>query len=327
MPPAWYFSPFRRGDQRNDPISHALFSQDEVADLAGSVVREAIQNSLDAHPRNSTAPVEVIFTLRRRLAPSAETFAPFLAGLREHLEAIDTGLDSVPASHGSIPLLTIEDFGTSGLEGDPEQWDPLDGERNGFFLFFHATGTSGKTGESRGRWGVGKFVFPLASRANTWFGLTISSRRPHPTLMGRCLLKTHRAGGVTCHPDGRWGVESDGFVRPVLSPDPLIGSFSRSAALTRGVRPGLSVTIPWVREELTAGAISDAVVREYFVPLLRRELVVTIDNDGDKVRLDALSVATLATTGDDRALRAVLSLAMRAVVFDLGAARHHSAER
>ena len=315
--PIWHFNSFRRGDQRNDPISHALFSQDEVADLAGSVVREAIQNSLDAGPVGSTS-IRVRFTLRRRMAPSVESFSPFLNGLWEHLSATETGLDTPPTARGSVPLLTIEDFGTSGLTGDPEQWDPLDGGTNGFFLFFHATGTSGKSGESRGRWGVGKFVFPLAGRANTWFGLTVRPNDSQPLLMGRCVLKTHRSSGTTCHPDGRWGLVDDGFVRPVVGADPLIVAYARACAISRTAESGLSVTIPWVREELTVDSIRDAVVREYFLPLLRNELVVEIDSDGDLTRIDGGSVSAVAELTGDPALIATIGLATDAVAFDVG---------
>ncbi|MBI3568195.1 MAG: hypothetical protein HY084_08355 [Gemmatimonadetes bacterium] len=309
MQPIWHFNQFRRGDQRNDPISTALFSQDEVQDLAGSIVREAIQNSLDAQ---RLPVVNVRFSLRRSTAPSAEQLAPFLAGLWDHLAADGTGLDAAPSPRGSVPLLVIEDEGTTGLVGDPAQWDPLDGDKNGFFLFFHATGTSGKSGESRGRWGVGKFVFPMGSQANVWFGLTASESHPSPMLMGRCVLKTHRVSGTTFHPDGRWGFLDEDFVKPMTSPAPLVEKFKRACGINRNDTLGLSVVIPWIRPEVTVKAIHSAVVCEYFLPLLRGQLVVTIEEDGVSTRIDASSVLAAAVSLDRPQIAATVALAVEA---------------
>ena len=325
----WHFNQFRRGDQENNPISAALFSQDEVQDLAGSVVREAIQNSLDARPKGSRQPAEVRFAIRRSTTPDFGQMSRFFDGIWPHLDAERTGLDTPPTKRGSVPLLIIEDRGTTGLVGDPAQWEPDEDERNGFYLFFRATGTSGKKGESRGRWGVGKFVFPMASKGNIWFGVTATAERPQATLMGRCVLKTHRAGGVTYHPDGRWGVLDEDFVLPVESPNPLAAAFERACGITRTDAPGLTVVVPWVREEITADAIRAAVVREYFLPLLRNELIVVVENDRDVVTLNASSVRTIAAAMNQPELTATISLAADAVSIPppslptLVAADHH----
>ena len=41
-----------------------------------------------------------------------------------------------PGQNSACPFLVFEDFGTTGLEGDPTQWHPMEGFRNGFFTFF-----------------------------------------------------------------------------------------------------------------------------------------------------------------------------------------------
>lgn len=275
----WHFRKFRPGDTINDPIERALFSQESVTGHpASALVREAIQNSLDARP-NDAGCATVRFTLHRGTsAPSMAEAGLLLTALLPRLRAPQSGLEDVPANSGSVPLLLIEDFGTSGLTGDPSAWEPTNASMNPYYLFFRALGRSGKSGEQRGRWGVGKFVFPLASRANCWFGYTLAGEPSREFLMGRCVLKTHQLDGSSWHPDGTWGLRrtEDEFVLPATADGGDFGRFLRALRLERRAQTGLSVVIPWVRDEVTVEAIRNAVVREYFLPVIRGDLKVEI---------------------------------------------------
>jgi len=42
------------GEENVNPVQGEFFASEEVGDIADSLVREAIQNSLDARPRRST---------------------------------------------------------------------------------------------------------------------------------------------------------------------------------------------------------------------------------------------------------------------------------
>jgi hypothetical protein len=213
--------------------------------------------------------------------------------------------------------LLVEDFGTRGLTGNPAAWDPFESERNPFFLFFRALGRSGKEGEDRGRWGIGKFVFPLASRGHCLFGLTIPADGPSPALlMGRMVLRTHRAGETSFHPDGHWGTreEAGGLVMPENDPE-LIGAVRRLFGIRREGEPGLSVIVPWVSAELDGESICTAVVGEYFLPLLRSELEVFIDAEGNVTRVSADTVQKLAESFESDVLRARIALAIEAATW------------
>ena len=48
-----------------------------------------------------------------------------------------------PSRQDRCVYVTFEDFGTSGLEGNPSQWCPEDGVENGFFNFFLRGGAFG----------------------------------------------------------------------------------------------------------------------------------------------------------------------------------------
>jgi hypothetical protein len=209
-----------------------------------------------------------------------------------------------------MSCLIIEDFGTHGLRGDTEHWEPKDVSGNSFYLFFRALGRSGKANEARGRWGVGKFVFPMASRAHAMWGLTIPSDTGSPLLMGRTVFATHTIGHISFHPDGAWGVRrspGSNFVSPVNDVS-VTAHFARLFGLRRESEPGLSVVVPWVTEEVSRTELVNAVIGEYFLPLLRGELIVTVEDVEGEERLDASSVPRYESRVTSPELRARLKL-------------------
>ncbi len=312
-PPKWYFREFRPGDNASDPdFARALFSRDDSA-AARSLVRESVQNSLDA--RSGSAPVRVRFVIRTgaRAAASGQALR-FFDGAWSHLESPESGIDDAPEQTRPVPYLVIEDFGTNGLVGDPRTWNPLDAGKNSFFLFFRALGRSGKQGEDRGRWGVGKFVFPMASQGHCLIGLTISDDAS-PLLMGRMVLKTHSADGLPYHPDGHWGERAgDGLVVPV-SDGEHISTACRVFELERRSETGLSIVVPWVNEAVSSSRFSEAAASEYFLPILRGELIVDVDVNGSTERVDASQIAQLAATIPDAVARARIDLGMHAATW------------
>lgn len=303
----------RPADIAADPdFAKALFS----GNAARSLVRESIQNSLDARASGDQK-VVVRFALRSGpQAAKAADAARFFGGIWEHVHSESSGLESAPSPNDRIPFLVVEDFGTKGLTGDPEGWDPFAAGKNAFFLFFRALGRSGKTGEERGRWGVGKFVFPLASQAHCLLGYTIPIDSERALLMGRTVLKMHQTGGIPYHPDGQWGRREgeDALVVPESS-DEFLREFSALFALRRRTEPGLSVVVPWLSVELNATSITQAVIAEYFLPILRSELTVDVDDNGSLTTVDAESIVRLAESIDSPELRARINLAVEAATW------------
>ena len=78
-------------------------------------------------------------------------------------------------------------------------------EQNAFFSFFRAEGRSAKTGENLGRWGIGKQVFPTASRLHAMLGLTVRADVPYRVLMGSAVVRSHSVGGKDFQPDAWFG--------------------------------------------------------------------------------------------------------------------------
>ncbi|MGD9855360.1 MAG: hypothetical protein AB7U20_10480 [Planctomycetaceae bacterium] len=138
---------------------------------------------------------------------SATSVAPHAVNLFAHLSAPENQgkLHAPPQSAEPVRYLTFEDFNTRGLEGDPEQWQPTPGNKNPFFNFFRGEGVTEKSEGKRGRHGVGKMVFTVASRAHAIFGVTSTHSDP-PLLMGTSTLWQHHLHAKPFHPDGWFGV-------------------------------------------------------------------------------------------------------------------------
>ncbi len=310
----WHFKKRERADEVADPIQGEFF--DEAADPderrrgpAASLVREAIQNSLDARAADESVHVRIYLSAKEALP--AQRAQDWFGALWPHLRAERSGLRNVQPVPPACQFIVIEDFGTKGLLGDPARGtipDPDNERGEHFFAFFRANGLSGKAGQDGGRWGVGKSVFNRASRINTFLALTVRASDRRAYLIGRCFLLTHRTNGAEYHPYGRFGlVENDDFVLPVADADTL-DAFRRDFNLARELdTPGLSVVVPYADDEIAVDAIRSAVVREYFWPILSGKLTVTIaDPTGDTQRLDADTLLACAEAEDRSGIRSEL---------------------
>jgi hypothetical protein len=269
-----------------DPVHDEFF---KAQDLADALVRESIQNSLDARVPRSRSPVRVRF----RFATGAQAVDPeaaqqYFDGLETHLQAVAKSIhSSLPRPGEPVPYLVIEDFGTRGLTGDPHvdpELDALHDERNDFFYFWRNVGRSSKGEVDRGRWGLGKAVFTVASRIRTIFGLTRRIDDHRSLLLGQSVLKTHVLEGERIYPYGFFARYERRHGLPLPIEDPiLLDRFADDFSVHR-FEPGLSIVVPYFRDdELSPDRVIESVVDQYFYPILRGDLVVEIV-DGTRVQ-------------------------------------------
>jgi hypothetical protein len=313
----WRFKLIDKGDKFVNPIQDEFFTTASIGGLAAALVRETIQNSLDARDRNSEKPVHVRFEFsgqENRLP--LEAFQSLFDSLFPHLVAEGTGLSDIPNFNLPAPFLLIEDFNTKGLNGSPEEYGLIttgSSDEHNFYFFWRNIGRSGKSDEDRGRWGLGKTVFPASSRINTFFGLTCRSEDGRKLLMGQSVLKTHQMGeGQIFHPYGDFGTfleNEPNFALPVE--DSEVDQFEIWSGSKRGEQTGLSVLVPWPHSDLSPDGIISAVLREFFEPILRENLTVDIvaPSDGERSEVQVvvnkgsiyniLSTAKLAEDPDD----------------------------
>jgi hypothetical protein len=299
--PAWHFREMDRGEINVDPVHDEFF---KAQDLADALVREAIQNSLDARRGHSRVRVRFRFAVDdQALAPHVA--AKYLRGMQPHLDVVAPHLTSaLPDLSGPMPFLLIEDSGTRGLTGDPGSDPELDddgGARNDFYYFWRNVGRTGKGEMDRGRWGLGKAVFSVSSRIHTIFGLTLRADDERRLLLGQSVLKTHILDGHRHAPYGFLAHVGDDSFPHALADTPLLDRFASDFGLQRS-EPGLSIVVPFHRDDdLRFEQVVASVVRQYFYPITRGDLVVTVEENGvvETIRGNTIdAIATRYAPGD-----------------------------
>lgn len=294
--PTWRFRRMQPGEMNVDPIEGEFFSTEALDSLADALVRESIQNSLDARGPDEALHVRFAFSgPDQELEGEART--TYLDGLMPHLRAAKSGFLELPTASEALSFLTIEDFGTRGLQGDPAQSEDdelnLDATRNDFYYFWRNVGRSRKHAAELGRWGLGKTVFPAASRVNSFFALTVRSNDQLRLLMGQSVAKVHRLQGQRYYPYGYYGEFKEDFALPVNDAARL-NAFVGAFALARHDEPGLSVVVPYPSAEITPEALVPSIIHHYFIAIMAGVLTAEVVANGKRVTLDAKSLPVLA---------------------------------
>jgi len=283
----WKFREMSQGEMNVDPIESEFFSTDHLDSLTDALVRETIQNSLDAGLPGQK--VRVRFRITDPVPRNRHWSEFYLSGLAPHLASDKSGLPDLPTKSEPLNFLIIEDFGTRGLEGNPLQHNDLDGTekvgKNDFFYFWRNVGRSKKGKEERGRWGLGKTVFQAVSRINTFFGLTVRASDGQSLLMGQSVLKTHLINGRKHYPYGWYGIFDTDFVTPVDNLDHVV-RFCDDLNLERFGKSGLSMVVPFPDASIAAGSILSSTLLHYFAPILSGGLVVDVVDGKNRITLD-----------------------------------------
>jgi hypothetical protein len=285
MSPEWHFTEARPGDRARESQVEKFFNSDAVANRANAIVREGIQNSLDAG--SGTACVRIRISIGAWTPEETASRLPkYMRGLEEHfdVDSVRNRIPDPPQAGEAFRYLAFEDFGTSGLTGDTAQWWPEENSPTSpFFNYFRAEGISDKSAHSRGRHGVGRLVFMFASRVRSMFGFT--RRRDigdsSSLLMGTAVLRNHRLQGRPYLPDAWFGIadsRNSNLTLPIEDSG-FIDEFCQGFGLARREETGLSVVVPWLDTEVTAQAVTEAVLSGYFHPVLSGKLVVEIASE------------------------------------------------
>lgn len=294
--PAWQFVKHHPETKSRDPLQSELLNQ-ETFKPADALVRESIQNSLDAKLPGCEKVRVRIYVSGSAGSLSPLEASPYFQGFWPHVAQCENGGQvAADLENGRCRFVVIEDFGTSGLTGDPSAARVPDGEPNNYYYFLRAEGISGKAAGNLGRWGVGKYVFPKTSGVNSFIALTNRSDDPSNTLLvGQSVLMNHALDGTDYDPDGWWAKPGDGVQMPITGAE-LISETTKRWNIARTSEPGLSIVIPYVEEALGGADFLRAVIRAYFGAILAGGLIVEIDDadSEDVVALDADNISTLA---------------------------------
>jgi hypothetical protein len=297
----WQFGQRPRDTTEDEKNAEEFFNNADILTEAASVVRESIQNSLD-EVLDKSIPVRMVFTLGEQSAACARRY---FGDLSPHLA--ESNLRELPNLADVSRFLTIEDFNTRGLEGPTTSENPPENVsqltepfKHSFWFFEWKSGGSNKSSGNRGSWGIGKVVFPRASRIKTY--LVYSVRRPQAApggdtsiLFGRSILRYRTIGDVRYLPDARWMTTNEHNSLIPSSDVEVQAEFARDWKLLRTPEDtGTSIVIPFCREELTADDLAKSIILEYFIPILAGKLECTVRavND-DRIVIDKSTIYKL----------------------------------
>ncbi len=288
----WSFREISSREIKTNPEYLEFFRSEALRAATDALVREDIQNRLDAR-QDGSKPVEV----RYKFVSDGLKFGDrWFNKIRPNLESIEVTklLDrEVPDDSTAVPCLLIEDFNTSGLRGDPSihRDPPVDAKvRNDFFWFIRNVGRSGKAEGDRGRWGLGKIVYPASSDIRSFFSYSVTADGSPPTLIGRSVLCIHSPDGERdCAPDGFMSYfDATANMDMPSNDDADIKAFKEAFRITREQESGLSLAIPFPKESITASNLIVSLIDHWFWVFLDRSLFVRIYTEtGDEIVLSA----------------------------------------
>lgn len=295
MKAGWNFNRVNPRFKNREAIQGEFFASD--TDLR-AFVREAVQNSLDARNPNASGPVAVrIFLSGETHALPADRARNYFKGGWDHFLAKNNGLRDAPRKDTAVKYIVFEDTGTTGLTGDVDQFHEVEGVRNPFYYFFRAEGQSNKSETDRGRWGLGKFVFPRCSRIRSFFAVTVRHDDDRRLLVGQSILRSHKAKDINYTPDGWFGQKANSKGVPMpIEDSTFIDQFEQDFCLERKGDPGLSVVIPFCDDTWTADQVAHCITEDYFHPILNHELVVTVEGPNSQVVISSDSIDSVVST-------------------------------
>jgi len=137
----WLFRKQNPGEITRDPIIGEFFSTEAIDNPAEALVREGIQNALDAKKGDQ---VRIrIFLADANQVPNINQVSKWFDGVWDHLNSKGNGLRDVPNRNDPCSYLVFEDFGTTGLQGNIHQPFDEPGNKNSFFYFFRVVANVG----------------------------------------------------------------------------------------------------------------------------------------------------------------------------------------
>lgn len=283
----WCFIPQLPGQVETEVTQRDQFKNDDV-DLSDTIVREAVQNSLDAALDESTQVTVSFRWINGSDGPRSDFVKDLFEGHLEHARASEIEVSGI--DFGAPNALVIEDFGTRGLTGSVSSKDD-----DNFSDFWRRHGKSHKTGKSRGRWGLGKLVYSTASELSAFFGATVRAGDPKVHVMGQTVLTLREVDGVEYPPHAFFADMEGGddllkkIQVPIKDLD-LVAELSRQFKLERCNKSGLSVVIPFPTADLKPERMIGVAIENYFYPVIAEQLVLRFDD----IEVNASNIRELA---------------------------------
>ncbi len=302
----WKHSQVRRNDREDENVSEEFFTEGDSLTEISALVRESMQNSLDA-AQDKSKPV----TMRFKIGEQKSTVNHnYFDSIYSHAK-LSLQPNLLPELNNKSKFLVIEDFHTAGLRGSISSLrpSPESSKKHGdnFWFFEWKSGETNKLKGGRGSWGIGKAVLSAASRMKTIlvYSERNSASSPKPNtesiLFGHSIFKYAYIDGLRLKPHRNWmrGVQVEGEVGEIdYEPTSLasdIELFRRDWKIKRkSSEVGTSIVIPFVKDTITADSLIQCIIQDYFIAILDNSVICEVeDEDGNEFLIDKENIFML----------------------------------
>lgn len=281
----WLFSRVLQNEDEDEPMGEEFFVNSESLTNVSLLVREAVQNSIDAC-LDRNRPVSMRFhvgILESKLSKK------YFETLMPHVESA-LNFNSQDALSERQLYLVVEDFNTKGLKGrtisNRPQHNLAEPDKDSFWFFEWKVGESNKDTNSGGKWGVGKVVFSFVSLIKTYMVFSSRGDEAAPDgnpniLFGHNVMKCHDAeDGNRCKAKHRLMKLDDDENYVPFDEEEIIKEFNFDWKLGRNLgEKGTSIVVPFCFTEFNAKTITQALAQDYFIAFLDGGLECEISDD------------------------------------------------
>ena len=246
----WEFKDYKdKWEVSFDPGREKSFRDQELAE---SLIREFIQNSLDAKEDDIAQPVEVAIyehILKEKIK------GRYLEKLKDHLHAVKKDREL----KNECRMITLEDFNTTGLK---------DKNFDDFFLKDNITSKN----RGGGSHGIGKAVFNNSSKIRTFFAYSLFKDKKNiikDVFHGKSVLRTHEIEDKKFYPYGIGIPDSKKICK-----EPFVKNFFKRS---QQKKTGLSIAIPYCSIKMED--LKKFCIDQCYMPIYEEKLKVNINNN------------------------------------------------
>lgn len=281
----WHFPSTDGGD--DDGINDAGLEQFE-GNREKTVARECIQNSLDARDNNSE-PVRVefdVFSIDSYLIPGAQDLGlamekakEYAAGHAKVEKMYDEALESLRKP--KMQVLRVGDYNTTGLTGGDTRENA-----GGWYYLVRSNGSSSKTADGGGSFGIGKSAPFAASSIRTVFYSTMTEDGG-VAFQGKTRISSFMDESGDIHRGiGQYGREKERGVSSIRNREEIPDIFERREQGTDVFVIGYRISDDWKKR------IIEAVVESFYVAVAENTLEVVVkDTESEPIVINAQSLA------------------------------------
>lgn len=280
-------------DDEEHQQNEEFFNDTDVLSEISSLVRESIQNSIDACLDDSK-PVKVRFTLKNQTGNINEKY---FKDLYPHAK-LSINENLLPKYDQNSIYLIVEDFNTTGLEGSVRTSKPKDSDVElygaSYWFFEWAKGISIKKGD-RGSWGIGKVVLSAASRYKSYFVYSVRKRIVEEgtgqILFGHANLKYENISDKRVKPNRRWMIINEIGEHIPQSDSLQIKEFCTDWGVMReSSMTGTSIILPFCRDTITPKGLLQCIIQDYFIPIIDGSLECEIVGNNSSMTLNTSNI-------------------------------------